>query len=789
VLAPNAIAAEVRDPLLPVTTAPLVYTINYSGDYFTNPAYVDQFRAAPPDLLHVGKAVPISHHWGPTRMYAGENQWTGGPGHTLSWENIALITPEQVAERIENIRQTLRRYHEIGIREISPYISYHTLAGDHEKRLGFWKFYDQWGKYAKWAGPKPSHDPFDWLVVDRRGKFVGGSCGGYSPDYYAPLHRYRACIRHPDWVEWQRRLVRMVAEVGYDGCFVDNATAPDDCYCRYCKAALPEFLNRHRNVDWVRRLTEGLPVDKLALDSPDVSAELVRRFRLLHLRDHLAMLRAAGREVNPRFVIFPNGNSINECLVTGAESDRLMFESSYSPGILTADEPPESDAVCVTAVAEPVQAQRVMHRLDLDDAGHAIEMQAEISLPTTVQVGRPASLEVKVLSVGASLQDNDAAEAFHLLLRDDTKGQAARVELTPPLILGAASPHGKGTRPPAVLKAAWTPPQPGRYLVSLGFTYTDVPHVRLHQQVAPLMLDKVCRTHAASQLFAQHMHARQIFLGYEAHRRGFENVQEAALAEMAAFSGGGGFSGTGVPQAKYRTFFQKHADLFAGGQMTAPVAVLYSYWGRNPLNYIRVVTQPTIQEYLAETHRPYVSLIDARLPETAEPLAAFRAIYLQSPGYEVGESQLAALRGYAARGGQIVLADEKITLNGKPIRELLGGGNVSLWDWKKPAAAVEPIAPSRGRQKNVRFALYRQGDRLALHAVNYNVCLLDNQKRILDVEPTELRFPVPAGWTAATATCFDPDAAPQDVACRVSNGTASLNLPKLHVYKVVILKR
>ena len=60
-----------------------------------------------------------------------------------------------------------------------------------------------------------------------------------------------------------------MAEVGYDGCFVDNTTAPDDCYCRYCKAALPEFLQQNRDVDWVRRLTAGLKIDQLALDSPE----------------------------------------------------------------------------------------------------------------------------------------------------------------------------------------------------------------------------------------------------------------------------------------------------------------------------------------------------------------------------------------------------------------------------------------------------------------------------------------------------------------------------------------
>jgi len=54
-----AVAAE-RDSMVPTTTPPIVYTINYSGAYFKEPGYIEQFRAAPPDLLHVGKAVPIT---------------------------------------------------------------------------------------------------------------------------------------------------------------------------------------------------------------------------------------------------------------------------------------------------------------------------------------------------------------------------------------------------------------------------------------------------------------------------------------------------------------------------------------------------------------------------------------------------------------------------------------------------------------------------------------------------------------------------------------------------------
>ena len=64
-----------RQTMLPTTTPPIVYTINYSGDYFTTPDYIEQFKAAPPDLLHVGKATPITHLWGPIRLSQGENQW------------------------------------------------------------------------------------------------------------------------------------------------------------------------------------------------------------------------------------------------------------------------------------------------------------------------------------------------------------------------------------------------------------------------------------------------------------------------------------------------------------------------------------------------------------------------------------------------------------------------------------------------------------------------------------------------------------------------------------------
>jgi len=333
-------------------------------------------------------------------------------------------------------------------------------------------------------------------------------------------------------------------------------------------------------------------------------------------------------------------------------------------------------------------------------------------------------------------------------------------------------------------------------VVHFGFHYVDGATKSTH--LARLVRDQVVRSHQAMLQFAQHMHARSICLGYEATRSGRENVQELALAEMAAFSGGGGFSARGEPQAKYRRFFKSHPELFDGWRQTAPAAVLYAHWGANPLAHVRPFGRPMIHDYLARSHRPFVALVDASLPEKADGLAGFGVIYLQSAAYEMSEQQLQALREWVSRGGCLVLANEAITLNGQPASELFGtdkghpaGGTrgVALWSWDEPTTPTPMIAPTEGLARNLRFVVYRKDDCLALHAVNYNVCLLDEARRVLDVEPTPISLPLPADWAAVKGTCYDPDAEPQPVECTVAHGTASFTLPRTHVYKIVLVER
>ena len=803
----STVRASQPEPMIPTTTAPIIYTINYRADFFTDPDYAKKFKAVPPDLLHIGKAVPISHHWGPTGMYYGENQWTGGPKHTLSRKNIALLSPEQLSERIEHLRKTVERYHAMGVREITPYISYHTVAGDHEEREGFWTFYDRWDEYSRWAGPRPGSDPIEWMVQDRSGAFQQKVRGGYpfSPDYFAPLHRYNVNANHPDWIEWQRRLVRMVAEVGYDGCFVDNSMTLCS-YDRHSQARFRRFLDQNRNTPWVQRFTKGLDFDKLTLLSPEIPSELVRRWQSLCTGEHLGMLQEHGRKIKPGFTIFPNSGRLDGCLAVGGRCDRLMFEYSFAPGIRTESQLDEPRAVSLVVSEEPVRPKRITRHFDLKDRATFMEVDADIVLPATAQVGQPAPFELTIHGIGESPGDADAAEDFGLLLKEIESGVSCRVEFEPRGAVGGSGSR-KPTCPPVTLKGSWTPTKPGRYVLHFGFRYTDDDHaktttLRPHQSF--LHRERVCHNHLAELLFTQHMRARCIYLAMPECRMGGKHLQELALAEMAAFSGGGGVSAEPIPtasQGKYRTFFQNHPELFAGWRPYAPAAVLCAYWGPNPLR-VRHYPYPhyVVHDWLGETHRPFVVLLDTRLPDLGDDLSAFRVVYLQSPHYEMSPVQIQALRDYVLGGGVLVVTDASIEINSRPIGEyfsLEGNGPVAasglpratLWSWHRPTAPTSPLAGGDSGRGNLRFAMYRRDDRLAVHVVNYNVSLSEKNRRVLDVEPTPLEIPLPPGWTSATAGSFDPDAEPQTLPCSVEANVARLTMPKTHLYQIVLLKK
>ncbi|MGD9496859.1 MAG: hypothetical protein AB7Y46_11205 [Armatimonadota bacterium] len=291
-------ALATREPTVP----PVYYLIDYGQGHIDNPEYVEWIRELPPQLLHFGKDVPMTHLYGPIAAVGGENQ-----AHGRNRDHIRRLSPAEVAERMAALRRMTDALHEAGVQMVMPYTSSITYAGHPETREGIFDFWDHWDEYAQFGlGERPASDPVEWAAVKADGSLhtFGAEL---QPAYYAGLYRYVAAVEHPDWRRWLRHVHRLVAEVGYDGAFPDN-TSPINDYSEHAQAAFREYLRERFSEAQIRELFGVDSVDQVRLPTergglPWVEAQRFWRFSVAR---HAEALRAAGREVNPDFLLFPN---------------------------------------------------------------------------------------------------------------------------------------------------------------------------------------------------------------------------------------------------------------------------------------------------------------------------------------------------------------------------------------------------------------------------------------------------------------------------------------------------
>ncbi|HPO09388.1 MAG TPA: hypothetical protein PLZ55_12020, partial [bacterium] len=129
-----------------------------------------------------------------------------------------------------------------GVKAVICYLCNQTMAGDPDKRIGFWDFYDHWNDYPKLdIGPKPERDPIDWLQrwPDGQMHFT------YPKDMpvFKPGFRFQPCQNSPDWRKFLVACTRRIAAIGYDGLFVDNCIL--HCYCEHCQQRFDRHLCSH----------------------------------------------------------------------------------------------------------------------------------------------------------------------------------------------------------------------------------------------------------------------------------------------------------------------------------------------------------------------------------------------------------------------------------------------------------------------------------------------------------------------------------------------------------------
>ena len=310
------------------TKRPLSYVIDYTERYVRHPEAIERFGGCPPDILHVGIAVPICHRWGPI-VQMGYLREVGG-----LWKGIRRLTATQVRERIKLLKAFTARMHAAGVPMVMPYISINQAGGDHQTRKGFWEFYDHWEEYSEWLGPRPKTDPNTWSAVKR-----DGSHRTFVWPRWAPLRRYSMCPNNAEWMQFQRQVVRLIAQVGYDGVFIDNANRLEDCYCPGCVRRFADAVRSgHWSADWLRRAHGIKDVSKL--DLMNAPADLAQRLWIESQRDYFAELRRVGREARGGpFWLFPNqAKSYNaySWLTVGEACGINMFElnARFAAGVL-----------------------------------------------------------------------------------------------------------------------------------------------------------------------------------------------------------------------------------------------------------------------------------------------------------------------------------------------------------------------------------------------------------------------------------------------------------------------
>lgn len=224
---------------------PLTYIRDYAPGHLADESFFAAIAADAPELLVLGKDAPLHHNWGPVAGTGGENQ-SFGQGAA-----IRLLSPVELREKAGRIHTMVARLHASGVRWVMPYICTMTVGGDPERRTGLWEFYDHWDDYAAFGlGPRPQQDPRDWMQ-----RTSDGGVRFYYPSEsprYAPNRRWAACIHHPGWRQHLRNVVRLAAEAGYDGVYMDNNRSTR-CYCGYCQAAFRNYIAARLTPDEIRR--------------------------------------------------------------------------------------------------------------------------------------------------------------------------------------------------------------------------------------------------------------------------------------------------------------------------------------------------------------------------------------------------------------------------------------------------------------------------------------------------------------------------------------------------------
>jgi hypothetical protein len=157
--------------------------------------------------------------------------------------------------------------------------------------------------------------PREWLQQDKNGKPLPSWYGGdYSP----------ACMNNPDWLTYEKYIVREQLELGCDGVFFDNPTVhPEGCYCPHCMEGFSKMLIEERMMSSKDLEASTNRVDYLRQVAGTHTDEF-RRFRCKTAATFFAEIRKYARRSKPGALITAN-NSLNSSDVLYAQCRNYAY--------------------------------------------------------------------------------------------------------------------------------------------------------------------------------------------------------------------------------------------------------------------------------------------------------------------------------------------------------------------------------------------------------------------------------------------------------------------------------
>ena len=315
----------------PVTRVPPLHS--FSGHFGAN-RFLDQtdeivkaLTEAPPDILWMHPFADYNFRYGPIDGLGGEDSIP-----MFKDERTRRISPEEVAERSKMLRRMIDKLRAAGVRTIVPYTCLHTMAGDHEKRLGFWEFYDHWDEYRKIGlYEKPKTDPFEWNQQNPDGS-PRYSYAWKHHQFYPPMYRYCASCAHPDRIRWMQFIVENMGKLGINGIFSDNSRGLFD-YGPFAREAFVKWIESRYPEPLRKELFGGMPA--MSEETGTLAAYETRRCWCELTRRYFQRLREVGEAVHKPFFIMPNGGGREGAYIEFAfpDVDQVMFEvGSRLPG-------------------------------------------------------------------------------------------------------------------------------------------------------------------------------------------------------------------------------------------------------------------------------------------------------------------------------------------------------------------------------------------------------------------------------------------------------------------------